>query len=150
MNSSEEGQSEKQFLAYLLACDGALAAGASPPVLGGPETPPDLRGRLDRGLACLNLLEEVWPRHRQAAPVPGPASGTDPDATPDDRGTVPFCGPQESLAESHLGRFEIRRELGRGTYGIVFLAFDPQLGREVALKIPRPDTLATPALRRRF
>jgi len=33
-----------------------------------------------------------------------------------------------------LGRFEIRRELGRGAQSIVYLAWDPQLEREVAIK----------------
>ncbi len=35
-----------------------------------------------------------------------------------------------------LGRFEILRELGRGAFGIVYLARDPQLERSVALKLP--------------
>jgi serine/threonine protein kinase len=33
-----------------------------------------------------------------------------------------------------IGRFEIRRELGRGSQSIVYLAWDPQLQREVAIK----------------
>ncbi|WP_297360732.1 serine/threonine protein kinase [Thauera sp.] len=33
-----------------------------------------------------------------------------------------------------IGRFEIRRELGRGAQSLVHLAWDPQLEREVALK----------------
>ena len=36
--------------------------------------------------------------------------------------------------EKTLGRFEIRRELGRGAQSIVYLAWDPQLEREVAIK----------------
>src|SRR5262245_1361631 len=35
------------------------------------------------------------------------------------------------------GRLEIRRELGRGSYGTVYLAWDPALEREVALKVMR-------------
>jgi serine/threonine protein kinase len=33
-----------------------------------------------------------------------------------------------------VGRFEIRRELGRGAQSVVYLAYDPQLDREVAVK----------------
>ena len=31
-----------------------------------------------------------------------------------------------------IGRFEIRRELGRGAQSVVYLAYDPHLQREVA------------------
>ena len=36
--------------------------------------------------------------------------------------------------EKSVGRFEIRRELGRGAQSVVYLAWDPQLEREVAIK----------------
>ena len=35
---------------------------------------------------------------------------------------------------SNIGRFEIVRELGRGAQSVVYLAYDPQLQREVAIK----------------
>lgn len=38
------------------------------------------------------------------------------------------------MTEKNIGRFEIRRELGRGAQSIVYLAWDPQLQREVAIK----------------
>jgi WD40 repeat protein len=53
-------------------------------------------------------------------------------------------------APATIGRFLVRRELGRGTFGVVFLAHDPLLNREVALKVPRPEVLVTPELRARF
>jgi len=52
-------------------------------------------------------------------------------------------------APVRLGRFEIRQILGEGAFGRVFLAFDPQLGRQVAIKVPHRDGL-TPAFRDRF
>ena len=36
-----------------------------------------------------------------------------------------------------LGRFEIRSVLGEGAFGTVYRAHDPQLDRDVALKVPR-------------
>lgn len=49
---------------------------------------------------------------------------------------------------NNIGRFEIRRELGRGAQSVVYLAFDPQLEREVAVKTlhfsqPDPSQNAT-------
>jgi eukaryotic-like serine/threonine-protein kinase len=37
-----------------------------------------------------------------------------------------------------VGRYAIRREIGRGGFGAVYEAFDPQLGRTVALKALQP------------
>lgn len=37
-----------------------------------------------------------------------------------------------------VGNLEIERELGRGAFGIVYLAHDRQIGRPVALKVLRP------------
>jgi serine/threonine protein kinase len=34
-----------------------------------------------------------------------------------------------------VGRYEVRRELGHGTMGVVYEAFDPDLGRPIALKV---------------
>ena len=36
-----------------------------------------------------------------------------------------------------LGRFELRSKAGEGASGVVYRAYDPQLDREVALKVPR-------------
>lgn len=42
-------------------------------------------------------------------------------------------------APIYYGRYELLSELGRGTSGIVYKAFDPKLDRLVALKILRPE-----------
>jgi eukaryotic-like serine/threonine-protein kinase len=71
---------------------------------------------------CQRLLEAIWPRIVVAG-----------DAIP-----------------TRFGRYLIIRELGRGAFGVVFLASDTVLGRKVALKVPRPLALETPEIRRRF
>src|SRR5206468_5887822 len=58
--------------------------------------------------------------------------------------------PSPGNGTHRIGRFELRRQLGKGGCGIVFLAFDPKLHREVALKIPRPELLLSPDARRRL
>jgi tRNA A-37 threonylcarbamoyl transferase component Bud32 len=50
---------------------------------------------------------------------------------------------------SRVGRYEVRERLGAGAFGCVYRAFDPELKREVAIKVPRKDAL-TPELRERF
>jgi WD40 repeat protein/serine/threonine protein kinase len=59
-------------------------------------------------------------------------------------GMRPRSGPER------VGKFTIQGELGRGGFGIVFLALDPELGRKVALKLPRPELLGSALVRRRF
>ncbi len=47
-------------------------------------------------------------------------------------------------------RFELIGEVGRGSFGIVYRARDRLLGRDVALKVPRPELIASEEARRRF
>lgn len=49
-----------------------------------------------------------------------------------------------------LDRFELRSELGVGSFGYVFRAWDPRLQREVALKVQRAGSLATRDEAQRF
>ncbi|MBM4093687.1 MAG: serine/threonine protein kinase, partial [Planctomycetes bacterium] len=49
-----------------------------------------------------------------------------------------------------IGRFPVRRRLGKGGFGVVYLAHDPGLDRLVALKVPRGELLATGQQRESF
>jgi len=49
-----------------------------------------------------------------------------------------------------VGRYELIREIGRGGYGIVYLAKDAELGRKVAIKIARREMVADEAGIQRF
>ncbi|MEM6470407.1 MAG: serine/threonine-protein kinase [Planctomycetota bacterium] len=49
-----------------------------------------------------------------------------------------------------LGRFEVQSILGRGGFGVVWLARDPKLDEHVALKIPRSELILSSEARQRL
>ena len=66
-------------------------------------------------------------------PPGSPASGTGYSAGSLQTGLL------ESLRNlKTLGRYDIRRELGRGGSGVVYLGWDPLIKRQVAIKVSRP------------
>src|ERR1017187_5005165 len=55
---------------------------------------------------------------------------------------------QESFSLLHpmkIGRYSVLRRLGKGGFGEVFLAFDEELDRPIAIKVPRPERVSCPA-----
>ena len=107
-------------LARLLALAATLQAAA----------PGSLPDRLAWESECLRLLDRAWPL------------GLGKGGLGADLASVPV--------PEAVGRYQVIRELGRGGFGIVYLARDPNLGRDVALKVPLPGMLAAPEVRRRF
>jgi eukaryotic-like serine/threonine-protein kinase len=69
----------------------------------------------------------------------------DPSSTQDLR--APGGDSRESfslLQPTKLGRYTILRRLGKGGFGEVFLAFDDELDRPVAIKVPRAERVSQP------
>jgi hypothetical protein len=154
--SIPEGDTPAEPLSDALAAyDDQLAAGVNePPDALDEDVDPELLADWKRLTAVLMLFEKAWPRGSEIAddptitdenglvqPNPGEASS---------RGDVSATAESLAHPDRHFGRFQIRRTLGRGGFGIVFLAWDPTLRRQVALKVPQPETMMTPDARKRF
>lgn len=98
------------------------------------------------------------PGERAVTPMGGAANEVGlGEVLPDPVNTHPYWPPKSPpppvmppSGTHRVGRFELRRQLGKGGCGIVFLAYDPKLEREVALKIPRPEMLMSQDARRRL
>ncbi len=56
----------------------------------------------------------------------------------------------EATPSNQIGRYLIRSKLGSGAFGTVYRAYDPQLDRDVAVKVPHPGALESPKAVERF
>jgi formylglycine-generating enzyme required for sulfatase activity len=62
---------------------------------------------------------------------------------------VPSTG-RAAAAPAVIGRYQVRAKLGSGAFGTVYRAYDPQLDRDIALKILHPNALDSPKAVERF
>lgn len=54
------------------------------------------------------------------------------------------------MSKTHIGRYEIRGEIGRGGMATVYRGYDPRFRREVAIKVLQVELLHDPAFTERF
>ncbi len=89
----------------------------------------------------------VWrgPSADPLSPRPTPAARPEPAPEAAAVQTVVAPGAAADAVPPSLGKYEVRRELGRGAMGIVYEGWDPAIERRVALKTLRPDQLDSAA-----
>jgi tetratricopeptide (TPR) repeat protein len=116
---------EDQLLAFL---DGALSLQEK------AEIDAHLGGCADCAQLFAASIEDQFPDLPNRSPEPGTAESSEP-------GAVTTDGPEAEEIETggRIGRYLVLSPIGAGGIGIVYSAYDPQLGRQVALKLLRPE-----------
>ena len=124
--------------------DGSITA---PP----PEHPPaEAPGSVDVTMRLPRIPDAppIPPPPAAPGPAPTPVPTSHPSAT---HVTFPTATPPPvAVAGRQIGKYTVKRELGRGGMGAVYLAEQQGLGREVAIKELIPSAAADPTALMRF
>ena len=147
-NNTPDESPNDEFIRELTRIDESVADGVRVAAGGVSETKGPLSStsfgseplsvELESAADCLLLINRVRNMHPEALA----------DLAGDNSQSLWLDGGVEH--PSRIGRFEIKHQLGQGGFGIVFLAHDPELDREIALKVPRIEALITEQTRQRF
>ena len=97
----------------------------------------------------LSFTPSGAPTENEAPPVPAATGSGTITISPDGPPPTPTPLTPSGLPE-RVGRFEVKKLLGEGVFGRVYEAYDPQLKRTVALKVAKPEQLASPRRVERF
>jgi serine/threonine protein kinase len=95
-----------------------------------------------RNLAVTHALAMLAPARRRATGRAAELCGGTVSEVP--------LAPGELTAGSQIAGYQIEEQIGRGGMAVVYRAFDPRLGRSVALKILAPELARDTAFRERF
>ena len=139
-----------------LVCDDARPAAFLAGTLG-PADEAAFVAHLDACERCRGALDRLagdpasWADAKALRVSDAPPAGPDTDPATGLPADLAFLAPSDDPASlGRIGGYEVRGLIGRGGMGAVFKAFDPPLGRVVAVKVIDPRYAADPATRARF
>lgn len=144
----------EDYLAAWIECGEQTSEGVEAAAEPGciPEDQPALSDKslemVRRADQCAALLALAWPASHSDRPNSHESLAADllVAREPTSRLASGFAGERPRA----IGRLEIRQRLGSGGMGQVFLAYDPLIRREVAVKIPLPGHWQSSTARARF
>jgi WD40 repeat protein/tRNA A-37 threonylcarbamoyl transferase component Bud32 len=142
---ADTSEHERRLNGIVVAYLHGLEAGSAPDPKEIVASNPDLAGELAEIFDDLDQFDRLLPTGPEANGFSGGGTTVD-ESTP-----RPDPGPAADFAvPGTLGRFELHGVLGQGAHGTVYEAWDTQLPRLVAIKVPRADHRSTAEDRERF